>query len=123
MAKHPIFILDDHTDTTTLLELILSDQGYAVVTCNEPQRALHILGNLEQPCILFMDHSLPGIKPAEFKKQAERINNPVHFVLMTGLNAKEKARELGIEHALQKPFEPHEMLELVNKLYAVCAAA
>lgn len=123
MSKHPIFIVDDHSDTTHLLQIILAERGYIVRVSNDPQRALVELQRMEQPCILFMDHTLPGINPSEFKKRAEQLNHPVHFVLMTGLNAKEKAAELGIEHSLQKPFEPEELIDLTAKLYSACAAA
>jgi DNA-binding NtrC family response regulator len=122
MHKHPIFIVDDHADTTQILELILATHGYLAKSYVDTTAALKDLHACEQPCIIFLDHSLPEIQPLEFIKQARRINPPHHFVLMTGLDAKHKAAELGLRYFLQKPFEPDSAVAIVERLYPQCAS-
>ena len=123
MKNHPIFILDDHVDTTQMLDMVLSADGYKVLACNDGAHALSELRSCIQPCILFIDHTLPDFEPLEFIREAKQINCPVHIVLMTGHDAKRKAEEMGLQYYIQKPFDPFTVLALVHKLYTVCAAA
>jgi len=119
-----IFVLDDHYDTTELLELTLKSEGFPVKASTDPHDVLTELKGLpHRPCIIFLDHTLKGLHAAEFKNLAEKINPPLHFVLMTGYDAEQKANELGIKHFLQKPFDPDAAVELARKLYKSCCAA
>jgi len=121
--KRDIFVLDDHRDTAEMLELTLSTHGFPVTASTDPHHVLKALENLpHRPCIIFLDHTLSGLNAAEFKKMAEEINPPNHFVLMTGHDAERKANELGIQHFLQKPFDPDQAVRLAQKLHAICAA-
>ncbi len=123
MKNHPIFILDDHVDTTQMLEMVLSADGYPVKACNDGAHALVELHSCTQPCILFIDYTLPDFDPLDFLQKAKLVNNPVHIVLMTGVDAKSKAAEMGIPYYIQKPFDPFTVLEMVHKLYTVCASS
>jgi DNA-binding NtrC family response regulator len=121
---HNIFVLDDHPDTTELLEVTLTSHGFSVKASTDPNAVLDDLkGQLDRPCIIFLDHSLNGLRAAEFKQQVEQINPPVHFVLITGYDAAQKAGELGIKHYLQKPFDPAEVVALAQQLIESCAAS
>lgn len=120
MKKHPIFVLDDHHDTLEMIDMVLVSQGYPVMVCDDTERALQELAKCQQPCVLLLDHSLLKPDPLDFIQKVRNINNPVHFILMTGLNAKLKAEELGLDHYVQKPFDPIALLEMIHKLYSVC---
>ena len=123
MSKPLVFVLDDHKDTTDLLTLCLSLRGYPVRCANDAVEALDQLHHMSTPCVFFLDHNLPGCDPAHFKTMAERVNPPVHIVLMTGYNAADKAFHLGIKYFLQKPFDPAHVVTLVDKLSVSCSAA
>jgi CheY-like chemotaxis protein len=123
MSKPLVFVLDDHEDTTELLTMCLSMRGYPVRCATDALDALKQLEHMKTPCVFFLDHNLPGCDPSHFMALAERINPPVHIVLMTGHNAEEKALHLGIKYYIQKPFDPAVVITLVDKLAVSCTAA
>lgn len=120
MNKHPIYILDDDRDTLELLNMVLVAEGYPVMVCNDADHALRELATCAQPCVLLLDLSLIRSAPLDFIQQVRKINNPVHFVLMTGQDAKRRAQELGLDYFVQKPFDPFDLLAKIHHLYEGC---
>ena len=106
-------VVEDEEDIKQLLLEELQDKGYQVREAGNGEIALQCISQ-ETPDIIFADVFMPVMDGLELilrlKKNPETSGIPV--VMVTVMNARataEKARELGVEHYLTKPWEPGEL--------------
>jgi DNA-binding NtrC family response regulator len=113
-----ILVIDDEVDICEVLELALSLEGYGVKTAHNRESALR-LALEDAPAVILLDYRMPDLDARDFVDQLKAQNIRAAVVLMTGANdAVEKARKLGFEHVLCKPFDMEAMLSLIRKLAA-----
>ena len=116
-------IVEDEEDIKQLLLEVLEDKGYQVLVAGNGEIALQRVGE-ERPDLIFADVFMPVMDGLELisrlKENPDTSGIPV--VMITVMNARDteqKARELGVDHYLTKPWEPAELdlvLERVIKL-------
>ncbi|MCH7842779.1 MAG: response regulator [Chloroflexi bacterium] len=116
-------IVEDEEDIKQLLLEVLEDKGYQVSVAGNGEIALQRIGE-EMPDIIFADVFMPVMDGLDLisrlKENPDTSGIPV--VIVTVMNARDtekKAKELGVEHYLNKPWESAELdlvLERVNKL-------
>ena len=116
-------IFEDEEDIKQLLLEVLEDKGYQVLVAGNGEIALQRVGE-ERPDLIFADVFMPVMDGLDLisrlKENPETSGIPV--VIVTVMNARDtekKAKELGVEHYLTKPWESAELdlvLERVNKL-------
>ena len=116
-------IVEDEEDIKQLLLEVLEDKGYQVLVAGNGEIALQRIGE-EMPDIIFADVFMPVMDGLDLisrlKENPDTSGIPV--VIVTVMNARDtekKAKELGVEHYLNKPWESAELdlvLERVNKL-------
>ncbi|MCH9016422.1 MAG: response regulator [Chloroflexi bacterium] len=116
-------IVEDEEDIKQLLLEVLEDKGYQVLVAGNGEIALQRIGE-EMPDIIFADVFMPVMDGLDLisrlKENPDTSGIPV--VIVTVMNARDtekKAKELGVEHYLTKPWESAELdlvLERVNKL-------
>lgn len=111
-----IFILDDEELILDSFNMIFSDLGYDVVTCDDAKKAIELVLSSEFDLIL-TDIRMPGMNGAEViravkaKKPETRI-----FVLtaFTGDPIVQTALEAGAQGVMKKPFEIAKILDLMK---------
>ena len=116
-------IVEDEEDIKQLLLEVLEDKGYQVLVAGNGEIALQLVGE-ERPDLIFADVYMPVMDGLELISRLK--GNPdtsgIPVVMITVMNARDtekKARELGVDHYLTKPWEPAELdlvLERVIKL-------
>ncbi|MCH8800138.1 MAG: response regulator [Chloroflexi bacterium] len=116
-------IVEDEEDIKQLLFEVLEDKGYQVLVAGNGEIALQRIGE-EMPDLIFADVFMPVMDGLDLisrlKENPDTSGIPV--VIVTVMNARDtekKAKELGVEHYLTKPWESAELdlvLERVNKL-------
>ena len=116
-------IVEDEEDIKQLMLEVLEDKGYQVSVAGNGEIALQRIGE-EMPDIIFADVFMPVMDGLDLisrlKENPDTSGIPV--VIVTVMNARDtekKAKELGVEHYLNKPWESAELdlvLERVNKL-------
>ena len=116
-------IVEDEEDIKQLLLEVLEDKGYQVLVAGNGEIALQRIGE-EMPDLIFADVFMPVMDGLDLisrlKENPDTSGIPV--VIVTVMNARDtekKAKELGVEHYLTKPWEPAELdlvLERVIKL-------
>ncbi|MCH8892978.1 MAG: response regulator [Chloroflexi bacterium] len=116
-------IVEDEEDIKQLLLEVLEDKGYQVLVAGNGEIALQRIGE-EMPDLIFADVFMPVMDGLDLisrlKENPDTSGIPV--VIVTVMNARDtekKAKELGVEHYLTKPWESAELdlvLERVNKL-------
>ena len=115
-SKKRILIIDDDETITSLIDMVLSNEGYAVTTANNGIDGEKIASKIK-PHLIFMDITMPGQDGYEttehIKQNPELADIPVVF--LTGQSAKEdngKAFSKGGASFICKPFANQQLISL-----------
>jgi twitching motility two-component system response regulator PilG len=120
-AKRPIVAcVDDSPTIQQFVKLSLESSGYDVLSLSDPTQAIMPLLN-HQPIVILMDIEMPGIDGYELCRMARQVEvlRRIPIVMLTGREGiidRVRARIAGCTAYLTKPFNPQELLGLVQKL-------
>jgi two-component system response regulator AtoC len=106
-----ILIVDDDDALRESLEMILSAEGYGVVTANCGERALQVIEESSVDVVL-CDLRMPGIDGFDLMPQIARLLPGVPVILMSAHGTQDLAIEAmkrGAYDYLAKPFQPAEI--------------
>ncbi len=121
VPKLPIIAcVDDSPTIQGFVKLSLESSGYEVLSCLDPTQAIARLLQ-HKPIMIFMDIEMPGIDGYELCRSARQFEElcQIPIVMLTGREGiidRMRARMAGCTAYLTKPFNPQEMLSLVQKL-------
>jgi CheY-like chemotaxis protein len=112
-----VLIVDDHQDTCDVLKLTLESAGYTVLTATNGLAAI-ALARRHRPAFILLDYILEGALGSSNVVDTLKADGILsHVVLMTGIgDPKQKAIQLGVKYALQKPFAPDALYALLDKV-------
>ncbi len=114
-----ILIVDDEEQILDLLETIFRDSGWRVTRAGSGARGIEALER-DRFDVVLTDLKMPGADGIEVLRTARKIQPDSEVILMTGFGTVESAIEAmraGAFHYLTKPFQPEEVLHLVEKAY------
>ncbi|WP_404789301.1 response regulator [Altericista sp. CCNU0014] len=120
-SKRPIVAcVDDSPTIQQFVKLSLESSGYDVLSLSDPTQAIMPLLN-HQPIVILMDIEMPGIDGYELCRLARQVEvlRKIPIVMLTGREGiidRVRARIAGCTAYLTKPFNPQELLGLVQKL-------
>src|ERR1017187_7577726 len=100
-----------------LLELNLTEEGYAVLTAADAEAALNVLRQ-EKIDLIVTDLKLPGMNGLEFLQAVKRTNATLPVVVMTAFGTVETAVEAmkaGASDYVLKPFGMEEIKLILRK--------
>jgi CheY-like chemotaxis protein len=108
MAREPILIVDDNAQNLKLAKVILSAEGYEVMTAIDAEEALRILESFV-PRLILTDLQLPRMDGLELTRQLKADPARHEIIIIAGY-----ANETIVRHGvlvedtpfLQKPFTP-----------------
>jgi phosphoserine phosphatase RsbU/P len=112
--KNRIMIIDDTVENLSLLNKLLSEQGYNVSLFPKAELALHAL-KLTPPDLILLDINMPGMNGFEFceeiKKDEKFQDIPIIFLsAMQDIKDKLNAFQTGGVDYITKPFQFDEVL-------------
>ena len=118
---HTILVVDDSADQLEMLEFILKDAGYAVLTASSGNKALTILRD-KNPDLIVSDVSMPdgdGIELCREIRADERFGT-LPILLLSALR-KDTASiveglEVGADDYLESPFDPAHLTARIARL-------
>ncbi|MBI2953688.1 MAG: response regulator transcription factor [Chloroflexi bacterium] len=114
MADKLIMVVEDETDLRGFVEAVLGAEGYQVVGAGDGYEAIQEVAQ-HKPALILLDMRLPKMDGWQFAKELRaRFNGSIPVVVMTALNARQIAREIGAKAYLQKPFDIDDLLKVVN---------
>jgi len=117
--KKKILVVDDEPDILEFLQVILEEEGYAVLA-SEKGEFLEQLHNGGLPELILVDVLLSGKDGREIVKHLKSQEETKHIpVIMFSAHpsAEQTAREAGAEDFIAKPFEIDELLaKIANHL-------
>ena len=114
-----ILIVDDISVNVTILENILTHEGYEAMTALSVQEALGLMKQT-RPDLILSDLSMPEIDGLEFCRMLknDQATRDIPFIFITVLNTskeKEEAFTAGAVDFIPKPFDNVEVLMRVSK--------
>lgn len=109
MDKGAILVVDDSVDNLLLTEVLLSSEGYRVLTAQDAGQALETV-RTEKPDLILMDVQLPGMDGLELTRNLRRepATRDIPIVALTAYAMKgdeEKARAAGCSGYITKPID------------------
>jgi DNA-binding response OmpR family regulator len=117
-AKNTILVLDDDPSLRHMLQVLLEQDGHAVIAAGDVQSALAQC-KVQLPDLMVVDLMLPVEDGEMFLREFRRRwrHEDVPVILLSASSARnEIARRLGVEATLPKPFFAEDLRELVARL-------
>ena len=117
--KRTILIMDDDLAMQTVLEIALREAGYQVILASDGQEGIEKLRTLK-PDLVVSDIMMPQMDGVEafhlIKEQLQDDGIPIF--IMTALSRKPWFADMEADGAviIQKPFEVHQFVQLVNDM-------
>ncbi len=120
MSEKNILVVDDSSTNVVLLNAVLAQHGYEVISALNAKEAYRIV-NKQKPDLILLDLLMPEISGFDFlekiKKDQKLKNIPV--VIISAVGTKEninQTRRMGAIHFISKPVNVDELLNTVGKL-------
>jgi chemosensory pili system protein ChpA (sensor histidine kinase/response regulator) len=115
-----VMIVDDSLTVRKITGRLLSREGYETVSAKDGLDALQVLNEVT-PDVILLDIEMPRMDGFEFAKtvRAEARTRHLPIIMITSRTAEKhqaRARELGIDVYLGKPFQEEELLEHIKRL-------
>jgi two-component system cell cycle response regulator DivK len=112
--------VEDNPDNRMLIRDLLQFRGYRVVEVSDGAQALST-AEREQPDIILMDVQLPGVSGLELarriKARSDLRHIPIVAVTSFALSGDDKrAFAAGCDAYVAKPYEPRELVKLIQRL-------
>ncbi len=110
-SKKVLVIDDERVILDMITERLSMDEGYDVLTCEDPQAALSIL-SLTPVNAIITDISMPKLNGLQLLEEVANFDPKIPVILMTGYSDQERMRaaiKLGAFDFLRKPFQMAEL--------------
>jgi len=112
-----ILVVDDEPEILTVLEIMLSDLGYKVISAAGGESALSMLRNGESVDLIITDYRMPVMDGAEFITELRKFSPTMPVIMITASGGVElfiKALSLGVFEYINKPIVGHELERIVK---------
>jgi DNA-binding response OmpR family regulator len=113
-----ILIVDENPGVQRALKRFLTQNGYSVVTTNNVQSAMSLIGQ-STPSLMILDIKMPRIDGIELIHLLRENSYPFPVIVMTAYPTfftREEALKNGVSAYVTKPFDPEEILEYICQL-------
>jgi chemosensory pili system protein ChpA (sensor histidine kinase/response regulator) len=115
-----VMVVDDSITVRKVTTRLLERQGFEVLTAKDGIDAMGVMQD-RLPDMMLLDIEMPrmdGFELASHMRNDERLRHiPITMITSrTGDKHRERARQIGIDHYLGKPYQEHELLETINRL-------
>ena len=117
-GKKKILVIDDSNTNVVLLEAILKNHGYMILTAMSVREAYEILDN-EHPVLILLDLLMPNISGYQFLQEIKKhdATREIPVIVVSAITDKlyrKKIEELGAAGFIEKPIDIHELVEKVE---------
>jgi two-component system NtrC family response regulator len=112
-----ILIVDDEKNYLLVLQALLADAGYEVITCDNASEALEVITSHDLDLVI-TDMRMPGVDGMEFLVQLRGLQPEIPVIMMTAYATVEKAVEAmkrGAFDYITKPFKNEELILTIRK--------
>jgi DNA-binding response OmpR family regulator len=113
-----VLIVDDEPDILMLLRLALEAAGYETVEATDGRQALEVIRE-RHPDVVLLDVMMPGMDGWTTLEHLGETGEHPRVIMVTAKTASrdhERAKELGADDFVTKPFEPADLVERMRRL-------
>jgi DNA-binding response OmpR family regulator len=110
-----VLIVDDDRNLTRLLTTVLQLGGFGVLTAPDGEAALQLL-DTEAVDLIVLDLLMPRMDGRAFYRELRSRGDPTPVLIASAFGARAAQQELGAEGAVEKPFDPEALLDVVTDL-------
>ncbi|OGW61058.1 MAG: hypothetical protein A2V83_03695 [Nitrospirae bacterium RBG_16_64_22] len=120
MAGETILAIDDSPTVRKLMEMILSTEGYRIITAADGMEGI-AKAKVEEPAVILVDFVMPKMNGFQvckaIKETANLQDTPIILVTSKGETVGSKfVNLLGITEYFTKPFQPEDLLERIREV-------
>lgn len=115
-----VLIVDDEPDMLMLLRLLLEGEGLRTSLAGDGATALQRIRE-ERPDLIVLDVMMPVLDGWGVLENVRLSPDPPRVILLTAKSTErdhERARRLGADAYVHKPFDPDKLVEIVHMLLA-----
>ena len=110
-----ILVVDDEENILALLRTILRIGGHEVLTASNEAAGFELLRS-QSVDLLVLDLRIGEFDGREFFRRARAESFAGAIVIVSAYGALRAARELGADGAIEKPFEPMELMNEIDRI-------
>ena len=118
-SKKKILIVEDEPSMREMLNVFLEENGFEVIKSSNGVEGLD-LAQKESPDIIILDIVMPGMSgymvAKHIKSDPKLRNTPIVLLTATANVAGNIMLEMPTEYRVRKPFNPDELLELLQSI-------
>jgi DNA-binding response OmpR family regulator len=114
-ALRSVLVVDDDPNLTRLLRTILRSAGFDVLTAEDGLAGLEVVKE-RSPDIIILDLKMPRMDGPEFYRELRSSGIETPVLIASAYGARAAQRELGAQGAIEKPFDPDHVVEVVEEL-------
>ena len=111
-----ILLAEDDADIRFILNMVLNEAGYEVQPL--PSGSGIVEGRREWPDLFILDKALPtidGLAICKYLKVQKETKDIPIIMISSYHKLKSKARDIGVDDFLEKPFDLKDLLKVVEK--------
>ena len=112
MSRARVLIADDDPIVRRLVASTLRDGGYEVLIVGDGQEAVEA-ATAQRPDLIVLDLQMPRLDGREAYREIQRRGIKVPALIISANGAHQARIELNATEAMEKPFEPAELLRRV----------
>jgi len=115
VAGRSVLVVDDDVNLTRLLRTILRSAGFEVLTAEDGFAALEVTKE-RAPDLIILDLRMPLMDGHEFYRELRGRGIQTPVLITSAYGARAAQRELGAQGAIEKPFDPDRVVEVVEQI-------
>lgn len=112
-----ILAVDDEHGMCIIIKETFAPMGFTILSANSSEDAIRIV-NKEKPKLVFLDIRMHGKSGLDILKEIKAIDKTIRVIMLTVVAdeaTKQKARELGADDFVTKPFMSEHLEEVARK--------
>jgi two-component system, cell cycle sensor histidine kinase and response regulator CckA len=118
-AKRTILVVDDEPDVLRLLQSILTEEGYEVITAKSADLAIKAFERLtRRPDLVLTDVVMPGMSGPMLVDHLRRLAPDLKVLFMSGYDDRHMVRRYVVDKGFQlipKPFTVKSIRQAINE--------
>ena len=121
MILMSILVVEDNPISLKILDINLRENGYEVITANNPKDALDLLETIPTIKLIVTDIMMPEMDGLEFISKIKSIPQwkKLPFIIISAMSNKKtvkKAISLGCQHFIVKPVQSSQLLKMIRTI-------
>jgi two-component system cell cycle sensor histidine kinase/response regulator CckA len=114
-----LLVVDDEKDVLRLIETLLADSGYEIVTANGAEDAIRVFEEMARPPDLILaDVVMPGMSGPMLVNRLRALTPDVHVLFMSGYDHSQVVQQYVVQQGfdlIPKPFTARILQTAIKK--------